>query len=238
MNGRRCPDVRHHLASISRQSLFHRFLSRGYHSHVYPGAEKIVGVANYLAAKGVKHGDRVAVCGKNSPEWAIAYLAILYVGATVIPLDYQLKDEEIDFLLTFAGVQYLFIDAERINDIDSKGTVGLLEKISLEVGHSDYIFKKWQKRRPNAKARPRMTSLRFLLPLERLAIQKESCSHPCQPSLRLFPCPGPDDAVSHRHLLALLPIHHSYTMLAVFYEAISVGAEIVFGKKLIVSQIP
>ncbi len=36
---------------------------------------------------------------------------------------------------------------------------------------------------------------------------------------------------------ALLPIHHSYTMLAVFIEAISVGAEIVFGKKLLVSQI-
>ena len=75
--------------------------------------EKIVGVSNYLAVKGVKHGDKVAVSGKNSPEWAIAYLAILYTGATVVPLDYQLKDEEIDFLLTFAGVQYLFIDAER-----------------------------------------------------------------------------------------------------------------------------
>ena len=36
---------------------------------------------------------------------------------------------------------------------------------------------------------------------------------------------------------ALLPIHHSYTMLAVFIEAISCGSEIVFGKKMITSQI-
>jgi long-chain acyl-CoA synthetase len=36
---------------------------------------------------------------------------------------------------------------------------------------------------------------------------------------------------------AILPIHHSYTMLAVFIEAISVGAEIVFGKKMLTSQI-
>ena len=35
---------------------------------------------------------------------------------------------------------------------------------------------------------------------------------------------------------ALLPIHHSYTMVAVFIEAISVGAEIVFGKSLVVSR--
>ena len=35
---------------------------------------------------------------------------------------------------------------------------------------------------------------------------------------------------------ALLPIHHSYTMVAVFIEALSVGAEIVFGKSLVVSR--
>ena len=36
---------------------------------------------------------------------------------------------------------------------------------------------------------------------------------------------------------ALLPRHHSYYMLAVFIEAISVGCEIVFAKKLVVNQI-
>jgi len=36
---------------------------------------------------------------------------------------------------------------------------------------------------------------------------------------------------------ALLPIHHSYTMLAVFIEALSVGAEIVFGQRMVTSQI-
>ena len=35
---------------------------------------------------------------------------------------------------------------------------------------------------------------------------------------------------------ALLPLHHSYTMLAVFIEALSVGAELVFGKTLAVSK--
>ena len=34
---------------------------------------------------------------------------------------------------------------------------------------------------------------------------------------------------------AILPIHHAYCMLAVFIEAISVGAEILFGKKMITS---
>jgi long-chain acyl-CoA synthetase len=36
---------------------------------------------------------------------------------------------------------------------------------------------------------------------------------------------------------ALLPIHHSYTMLAVFIESMSVSAELVFGKRIVVKQI-
>ncbi|MCL2444121.1 MAG: AMP-binding protein, partial [Treponema sp.] len=36
---------------------------------------------------------------------------------------------------------------------------------------------------------------------------------------------------------AILPIHHSYTMLAVFIESISVGAEVVFGKRMVTTQI-
>ena len=36
---------------------------------------------------------------------------------------------------------------------------------------------------------------------------------------------------------AILPIHHAYTMLAVLLEATGVGAAVVFGKKLVVSQI-
>jgi long-chain acyl-CoA synthetase len=35
---------------------------------------------------------------------------------------------------------------------------------------------------------------------------------------------------------ALLPLHHSYTMLAVFIEAMSVGAEVVFGKTMAVTR--
>ena len=90
--------------------------------------EKVLQVADYLVGLGVGPESKVAVSGKNSPEWAVAYLATLYTGATVVPLDYQLTDKEIDFLMTFAGVKHLFIDAERIDDIDAKGKVGLEQK--------------------------------------------------------------------------------------------------------------
>ena len=36
--------------------------------------QKIQGLADWLAVNGVKRGDRIAVTGKNSPEWAAVYL--------------------------------------------------------------------------------------------------------------------------------------------------------------------
>ncbi|HPE89623.1 MAG TPA: AMP-binding protein, partial [Spirochaetia bacterium] len=36
---------------------------------------RIESLAAFLASEGVKKGDKVALTGKNSPEWAVCYLA-------------------------------------------------------------------------------------------------------------------------------------------------------------------
>ncbi len=199
--------------------------------------EKVLQTADYLVEAGVGPDDKVAVTGKNSPEWAVAYLATLFAGAIVVPLDYQLTDKEMDFLMTFAGVKHLFIDAERIDAVDTDGSVGLQEKISLEPNHDNYIFtkkaKKAQKRHQvteNDLAAILFTSGTTGNP-KGVMLTHQNLVADCylsQSYMNLYPTDV---------FYALLPIHHSYTMLAVFIEAISVGAEIVFGKKLIVSQI-
>ena len=200
--------------------------------------EKVINVAYYLKSQGIGKGSNVAVTGKNSPEWAIAYLAILKAGATVVPLDYQLTDKEIDNLLAFSSVTHLFIDAERINKIDADGKVGLTEKITLEPGDdASYIMnKKGDKRKKLDKAGEDDIA----------AILYTSGTTGKPKGVMLSHSNLVSDCYLAQDLLtvlptdvfyALLPIHHSYTMLAVFIEAISTGAEIVFGKKLLVSQI-
>lgn len=44
-------------------------------------------LAYRLGREGIAFGDRVAIVGENHPNWAIAYLGILYHGAVVTPLD-------------------------------------------------------------------------------------------------------------------------------------------------------
>ncbi len=199
--------------------------------------KKILEVSNHLVKKGVKTGDKIAVTGKNSPEWAIAYLAVLYAGATVIPLDYQLKVEEIDGLMKFAGVKTLFVDEERYDLQDADGKVGITEKISLSPAKDTYIL--------NIKE-PKFVDRELPAETDTAAILFTSGTTGNPKGVMLthrnmvadcFLAQGNMNLYPSDVFYALLPIHHSYTMLAVFIEAISVGAEIVFGKKLVVKQI-
>ena len=196
---------------------------------------KIILVSNYLKKIGVKKGDKVAVTGKNSPEWSIAYLSIMFAGATVVPLDYQLHSNEITALLDFSDASILFVDEEKYDDI---GTLNNnLNLISLAPGKTNYIL---DIKDPG--------DIEGSMPGEGdlAAILFTSGTTGNQKGVMLTQSNFVSDcflaqghmALSEKDVFyALLPLHHSYSMLAVFIEAISVGAEIVFAKKLVVTQI-
>ena len=83
-------------------------------TYTYEQSHKmILALANWMCFAGVKPGDRIAVSGKNSPEWAVVYLAALYAGAIVCPLDYALHNEELDNLLATAQPVMFFVDEEK-----------------------------------------------------------------------------------------------------------------------------
>jgi long-chain acyl-CoA synthetase len=48
---------------------------------------QIRSLAYRLSLEQIEFGDRVAIVGENHPNWAVAYLGIMYRGAVVVPLD-------------------------------------------------------------------------------------------------------------------------------------------------------
>ncbi|MBI4468520.1 MAG: AMP-binding protein [Acidobacteria bacterium] len=48
-----------------------------------------------LEAMGIRPGDRVAILSENRPEWAISYLAIATGGAVCVPIDKELREQEV-----------------------------------------------------------------------------------------------------------------------------------------------
>ena len=202
--------------------------------------EKVTQIANYLLATGVKKGDKIAVSGKNSPEWAVAYLAILYAGAIVVPLDITYNDADMETLMAFGGVSRIFIDADRIENIGTKtGKVSLIEKYCLEDTSKTYPYlfdlkaegeHTAQKAGEDEVAAILFTSGTTGVPkgVQLTHANLVSDCYQAQCLMKLYP----EDV-----FYAILPLHHAYTMLAVFFETISVGASCVFGKRLIVPQV-
>ncbi|HDQ14336.1 MAG TPA: long-chain fatty acid--CoA ligase [Sediminispirochaeta sp.] len=192
---------------------------------------------NYLLQKGIRKGDRVALTGKNSPEWTISYLAALFAGAVVVPIDYQLKDEEIEGLIEYSDARFLFVDEERYDSLARGSSFKLKERISLSPKKDNYLLDVGVDEDMETEM-PREEDLAAILYTsgttghqKGVMLSHKNFVSDCflaQANMNIF----------HTDVFyALLPLHHSYTMLAVFIEAISVGAEIVFAKKLVVKQI-
>jgi long-chain acyl-CoA synthetase len=65
-------------------------------------------VANALAARGIRPGDRVAISCPNVPSFAVAYYGILKAGAVVVPLNILLTEREIAYHLADSGARAYF----------------------------------------------------------------------------------------------------------------------------------
>ena len=57
----------------------------------------------------VKKGDKIAVCGRNSSQWAVAFLAIITYGAIVVPIPHAFKPEQIHNIVNHSESKLLFV---------------------------------------------------------------------------------------------------------------------------------
>ncbi|MDR2796756.1 MAG: AMP-binding protein [Treponema sp.] len=195
----------------------------------------IEALARWLHSQGIRKGDAVAVSGKNSPEWTLTYLGILFAGAIVVPMDYQLKNEEIDLLLRTSHAKILFVDEEKYPFFMSNPGA-LTGIVSLKKGISPYLYEldgpeaEIQEGTETDIAAILFTSGTTGVP-KGVMLTHQNLVSDC------YLAQGNLTVLSTDVFYALLPIHHSYTMLAVLIEAISTGAEVVFGKRMVTKAI-
>ena len=58
-------------------------------------ARKIEKLHIMMEAAGIQKGDRIAVCGRNSAHWAVAFLATITYGAVIVPILHEFNAEQI-----------------------------------------------------------------------------------------------------------------------------------------------
>ncbi|MDE6521305.1 MAG: AMP-binding protein [Muribaculaceae bacterium] len=69
-------------------------------------------------AAGIKPGDKVAICGKNSAKWAIAFISCLTAGVVAVPILHEFKPETIHHLVNHSDAKLLFVDEAIWKNID------------------------------------------------------------------------------------------------------------------------
>src|SRR5215204_1548551 len=92
----------------------HRADGKGFDITAETFVERVQNVALGLASLGVRPGDRIALLSENRPEWSIADLAILSLGAINVPIYTTQALDQIDYILSDSGARAIFISNRRL----------------------------------------------------------------------------------------------------------------------------
>ncbi|CCY93890.1 MULTISPECIES: long-chain fatty acid--CoA ligase [unclassified Phocaeicola] len=93
-------------------------------------ARKIEKLHILLAESGIKPGDKVAVCGRNSSHWGVAFLAILTYGAVAVPILHEFKADNIHNIVNHSEARLLFV-GDVVWEALNEAEMPLLEGIIL-----------------------------------------------------------------------------------------------------------
>ncbi len=72
---------------------------------------RAVGLSNFLASRGIKKGDRVAILSQNMPHWGVAYLAVTSMAAVAVPILTEFNDREIKKILEHSGSSAILVSS-------------------------------------------------------------------------------------------------------------------------------
>ena len=204
---------------------------------------QIRSIACRLIQEKIQFGDRVALIGENDPNWAIAYLGILYRGAVVTPLDPAATTQTLGEFLKGAEAKLAFVSpgsmpkfraaCEHIGrSIPAVTLSGLTEPNG--VGRFDEWIetptsKEFNETKPPAKAgdlavliyTSGTTGTPKAVPLTHGNIYAESTK--IQEVMNIS-----DKEV----LLSLLPLFHAYSQIVNLWLATIVGARVVYLSEL------
>lgn len=94
----------------ARPALMHKVKGR-YEAITFRQLSRLIDqTAAGLARRGVGSGSRVGIYSYNRPEWVVADLALIKLGAVVVPIYHTLPEDSIRYILRDAEVTHLFVE--------------------------------------------------------------------------------------------------------------------------------
>lgn len=72
-------------------------------------ARKIEKLHILFENSGIQKGDKIALCGRNSSHWAVAFLATLTYGAVVVPIQHEFTTDQVYNIVNHSESKLLFV---------------------------------------------------------------------------------------------------------------------------------
>lgn len=180
-----------------------------------------------LAGRGIKPGERVLLIGENSPNWVLAFFAIMYAGAIAVPLDHLISAEELAPICKIAepsAVMHSSEVAKRLGTAVKKIVPGIIQTDFAELSRP-FVLKRTIEPAPepdrNSPASIVFTSGTTGAPKGVVLTHANFTSEVAMLG-RVFVING-DDV-----LLSLLPLHHTFEFTCGMLLPLASGSSIAY----------
>ena len=93
-------------------------------------ARKIEKIHILLENAGIEKGDKIAICGRNSADWTVTYLAVITYGAVVVPILHEFKADQVHNIVNHSEARLLFVGDqiwENLNEAAMPHLEGIIE---------------------------------------------------------------------------------------------------------------
>ena len=95
-------------------------------------AKRIAKLHAYFKAGGIKKGDKVALCGRNSSHWAIAFFGTMSYGAVVVSILHEFDKASVEYIVDHSDAKLFFTDTAIYDKINIDKISQLQSVVSLE----------------------------------------------------------------------------------------------------------
>lgn len=95
-------------------------------------AKRIAKLHSYFKVAGIEKGDKIALCGKNSSNWAISFFATMSYGAVVVSILHEFDKGSVEYIVDHSDAKFFFTDRAIYDEINLDGLSQLETVVSLD----------------------------------------------------------------------------------------------------------
>ena len=92
---------------------------------------------------GIKKGDKIALCGRNSANWTATFLGVVTYGAVAVPILHEFKADNVQHIVNHSEARMLFV-GDQVWEMFNEAAMPNLEGI-IELKNFDLVVSRSEK---------------------------------------------------------------------------------------------